>query len=210
MADIFDMADTWNEGATVFNSIQMDVTDIASAAGSAFVNLLLNGMKKFEVLKNGELQNYNTYTDASNYERGYLKWGSNILTIGTQAAGTGTVRAVAIRGGTGTALDVTNAADTIHIARLTTDVSSFRTQLAIGSNGNNPDVFMYRRAAAILAFCANNSGSTGAAVEFLEQTAPAAPAADRVRIYAEDNGSGKTRLMALFPTGAAQQIAIEP
>jgi hypothetical protein len=31
-----------------------------------------------------------------------------------------------------------------------------------------------------------------------------------VRIYAEDNGSGKTRLMAKFPTGAAVQIAIEP
>ena len=43
-----------------------------------------------------------------------------------------------------------------------------------------------------------------------EMTAPAAPAANSVRIYAEDNGSGKTRLMALFATGAAQQIAIEP
>jgi hypothetical protein len=29
-------------------------------------------------------------------------------------------------------------------------------------------------------------------------------------IFAEDNGAGKTRLMAQFPTGAAQQIAIEP
>jgi hypothetical protein len=47
-------------------------------------------------------------------------------------------------------------------------------------------------------------------VELVEVTAPAAPATNRVRIYAEDNGSGKTRLMALFATGAAQQIAIEP
>jgi len=29
-------------------------------------------------------------------------------------------------------------------------------------------------------------------------------------IYTVDNGAGKTRLMALFPTGAALQIAIEP
>jgi hypothetical protein len=43
-----------------------------------------------------------------------------------------------------------------------------------------------------------------------EITAPAAPSANTVRIYAEDNGAGKTRLMALFPTGAAQQLAIEP
>lgn len=38
--------------------------------------------------------------------------------------------------------------------------------------------------------------------------ASAAPA-DAVRLYAEDSG-GKTRLMARFPTGAAQQLAIEP
>lgn len=46
--------------------------------------------------------------------------------------------------------------------------------------------------------------------QFGEMTAPSAPATDSVRIYAEDNGAGKTRLMALFATGAAQQIAIEP
>jgi hypothetical protein len=50
----------------------------------------------------------------------------------------------------------------------------------------------------------------GAATEMWEMTAPAAPAANGVRIYAVDNGSGKTQLMAIFATGAAQQIAIEP
>lgn len=47
-------------------------------------------------------------------------------------------------------------------------------------------------------------------VEGSEMTAPAAPAANGFRIFAEDNGSGKTRLMVQFATGAAQQIAIEP
>lgn len=54
-----------------------------------------------------------------------------------------------------------------------------------------------------------NSSQTGYQ-QLTEMTAPSAPATNNVRIYAEDNGSGKTRLMALFPTGAAQQIAIEP
>lgn len=54
------------------------------------------------------------------------------------------------------------------------------------------------------------AGSAGGVLEFTEQTAPSAPAANEVRIYAEDSGGGKTRLMALFATGAAQQIAIEP
>lgn len=47
-------------------------------------------------------------------------------------------------------------------------------------------------------------------VDLPEMTAPSAPAANTVRLYAEDNGSGKTRLMALFNSGAAQQVAIEP
>jgi hypothetical protein len=52
--------------------------------------------------------------------------------------------------------------------------------------------------------------ATGFQITFTEMTAPSAPAANKVHLYAEDNGAGKTRLMALFPTGAAQQVAIEP
>ena len=47
-------------------------------------------------------------------------------------------------------------------------------------------------------------------VQLTEQTAPGAPAADNVVLYAVDNGAGKTQLMARFATGAAQQVAIEP
>lgn len=43
-----------------------------------------------------------------------------------------------------------------------------------------------------------------------EMAAPAAPAANKARVYFEDNGAGKTRLVVLFPTGAAQVIATEP
>lgn len=48
------------------------------------------------------------------------------------------------------------------------------------------------------------------AMRLAEMTAPAAPAANGVVIYAQDNGAGKTQLMALFSSGAAQQIAIQP
>jgi len=37
---------------------------------------------------------YNTYTDAANYERGVVKWASNVLQIGTENAGTGSVRQI--------------------------------------------------------------------------------------------------------------------
>lgn len=43
-----------------------------------------------------------------------------------------------------------------------------------------------------------------------EVAAPGAPSANKVVVYADDNGVGKTRLMARFPSGTAQQIAIEP
>jgi hypothetical protein len=47
-------------------------------------------------------------------------------------------------------------------------------------------------------------------IQLTEETAPAAPASNKVRIYAQDNGAGKTQLMARFATGAAQQIALQP
>lgn len=43
-----------------------------------------------------------------------------------------------------------------------------------------------------------------------EQSAQPAALANAVNIFAEDNGSGKTRLMARFGSGVAQQMAIEP
>ena len=42
-----------------------------------------------------EFRLYNTYTDASNYERGFLKWDTNVLKIGTAKAGTGSARNLA-------------------------------------------------------------------------------------------------------------------
>jgi hypothetical protein len=43
-----------------------------------------------------------------------------------------------------------------------------------------------------------------------ETTAPGNGEADTCRIYAVDSGAGKTRLMAVFNSGAAQQLAVEP
>ena len=47
------------------------------------------------------------------------------------------------------------------------------------------------------------------AMRYAEMTAPSAPAANSVVLYAADNG-GKTTLYALFNTGAAQVVAAEP
>lgn len=47
-------------------------------------------------------------------------------------------------------------------------------------------------------------------IQLREITAPSAPAANKGVLYLEDNGSGKTRLVVKFNSGAAQVIATQP
>lgn len=189
--DLFNMADTWNDGATTFTAIKMDVTDTASAAGSLLMDLQVGGSSKFRVKKDGTFSAtpgqaaaptmsfandddsglnfiatyiefvysgttrgiagvddgaamfklpdsgffgwspnaivpstsdlrlyrdaagtlaqrnfanaqtfniYNTYTDASNYERLRVGWNANALELKPEAAGTGTTRVLHISG----------------------------------------------------------------------------------------------------------------
>ena len=50
---IYEFTDVWNEGATVFAGIGMDVTDTASAAESDLINLKVGGSSRFRVRKDG-------------------------------------------------------------------------------------------------------------------------------------------------------------
>jgi len=250
---------------------------------------------------------YNTYTDASNYERGFMRWNANVLEIGAEAAGTGVQRNIGLQTaggnvGIGTAvptsiLDIRRADATI-IARIINNVSGRQT-LQLGQGGGSGWGTIggsdYNDNLSRLDLCANQiflsgtgytkqftllrlsdatstatqadsdqlrfqnsfwTGSSkeaadgwavlsvadttanyksklsfrsvrdaeaermaitsdgyvliGGALQLTGMTAPAAPATNDVRLYAEDDGAGKTRLMALFATGAAVQIAIEP
>lgn len=47
-------------------------------------------------------------------------------------------------------------------------------------------------------------------IEMPEITAPSSPASNAVRLFARDNGSGKTQVVALFASGSAVVIATEP
>lgn len=137
---------------------------------------------------------YKTFTDASNYERAFMRWNANVLEIGAEYAGTGTYRDLIIRS-TSAVLTMSGGSG----------FCGFSGGLALG----NSSIAMYASAAAGLILM-NGSASAGTTIEMVEMTAPTAPAANRVRFYAQDNGAGKTRLMARFATGAAVQIAIEP
>ena len=150
-------------------------------------------------LRNGtaaqEFRVYNTFTDASNYERLSVSYVSNEARLFVQNAGTGANNRnlfISTDGGS-IAFGVSNTARW----RINTSahfVAEADNAYDIGAaTANRPrNIFI--------------AGYN----QLSEMTAPAAPAANGVRIYAVDNGSGKTQLMALFATGAAQQIAIEP
>jgi hypothetical protein len=52
-ASAADLVAIWNNVATTFSGIRLDVTDTASAAGSFLINLLVGGAARFQVTKAG-------------------------------------------------------------------------------------------------------------------------------------------------------------
>lgn len=52
--NIYAMTDTWNNGATAFKGIMMDVTNTASAAGARVLELKVGGTKVFDVDVDGD------------------------------------------------------------------------------------------------------------------------------------------------------------
>lgn len=68
---------------------------------------------------------YNTFTDASNYERGFVRYSSNVLQIGHEGAGTGNNgRTLAFRtaGFNTLTMDASNATFGVHILALTANI----------------------------------------------------------------------------------------
>ena len=46
---IYNMIDTWNDGATTFTAVKMNVTDTTSAAASLLMDLQVGGSSRFNV-----------------------------------------------------------------------------------------------------------------------------------------------------------------
>lgn len=203
MANIYDMADTWNAGGTTFTAIKMNVTDTASAAGSLLMDLQVSGASRLTVSKAGLLSSGGQYSSGLALDSASSVSTPEIFS-GDTAYSPGSSITVRFTSGYGH-----NYSKGMWVR----EALAFASQ-ATRTSFNNPDVALKRYAPGVLTIMngleggAGNNG--GASLECIEQAAPSAPSTDRVRIYAEDNGAGKTRLMAKFATGAAQQIAIEP
>ena len=174
---------------------------------------------------------YNTYTSGSVYERGFLRWASNTLEIGAEHVGA-TARNVGFLAGGNTliTLDATTSAVFVRTAsyfgwsarsRMRSDAdgnvvlsNAAATDFSLIKFGGTTSSFpaLKRSSTQLQCRLADDSGDAPFRAHFIglpENTAPAGTA-DTARIFAEDNGSGKTRLMVIFGSGSAQQIAIEP
>lgn len=119
------------------------------------------------------------------------------------------LRVVDVRNADAVVFRITSAGAVLSTQNVT-GYSGTATQAVIGNMfgfagvgfGSSTDTLLYRSAAGIV--------SVANAFEFSEMTAPSAPAANKVRLFSRDNGSGKTQLCAIFPTGAVQVLATEP
>jgi len=128
---------------------------------------------------------YNTFTDSSNYERGVLDWGtsSNVLTIGTQAAGTGTLRNLTIL--SAATLTLSMAAQTVALTApggnqlvVSGRILMGGSQLGLGRDDNlnwsntinspagisSQDTGISRSAAGVLAFGNGTQGDSSATI----------------------------------------------
>lgn len=283
MANIYDLSDTWNDGATTFTSIKMDVTDTASAAASALLDLQVASTSVFKVAKAGGLV-MSTDTYITRKAAGSLQLGAadaaapvaqslsvqNVVAGTTNTAGpnfniNGSIGTGSAYGGSivfntsypgsaGTAQNTLTQAFAIHPG-VNADTSSVvfgnpsnasgYVTISLGTRvnaitafgtvygaqplnismpggvsmitdtaklnfGTALDVVLGRDAAGIMSL-RGSSATTGGALSMYTYGAspPSAPAAGIVRLYADTSGA-KIRFMAVFPSGAAQQIAIEP
>jgi hypothetical protein len=156
---------------------------------------------------------------------GALYTGGNIVGGGSITAQSGST-AFIVSTNNATALSLKSAASTVGLVLTNTDVLSFGAGgvypsayqfYTVGAKGlsvatNGDSTFSSTTAAtAYNAASVTLAGGLGVAESIVLKTitAPAAPSASNAKLYVDVSG-GKNRLMVIFPTGAAQQVAIEP
>jgi hypothetical protein len=104
----FDTSGTYRFGAgwcslSGGNSTGLTLSQLSGGTGTFLLQPNSSGLIE---MRNGTnpitTRIYNTYTDGSNYERGFFRWNTNVLEIGTEAAGTGTARNLKLSSAGGT------------------------------------------------------------------------------------------------------------
>lgn len=91
-------------GLTIYNSGYLGWASSGSSLGTIDTKLYRDAANNL-ALRNGTAAQafnvYNTYTDASNYERGYARWNAGVYEFGMEALGTGWPKHVRLNRATG-------------------------------------------------------------------------------------------------------------
>ncbi len=106
---LYDLTDTWNNVATTFDAIKINVTDTASAAGSKLLNLQVGGSAKFTVQKDGAVALTGAVTGATNITASGTVT-ADLLTVTKTTANTAAISS------TGYSLTGSNASSLVDLA----------------------------------------------------------------------------------------------
>lgn len=110
--------------------------------GGTSTILLQDGAANTLAMRNGTGLNpqtfrlYNTYTDTSNYERGFFRWNTNVLQMGTEAAGTGSLRNMEINCNSLTLRDNTNTSANFYISNGNGSSNLYLDNIGNSNSGN--------------------------------------------------------------------------
>ena len=180
---------TWNAGGVTFNGELVNITDTASAAASRLYAGQVSSVDKFYARKDGLVFGVRFTTNPG---LSAVLPSVGLITTSLYVTAAASPLGMVLAGGAtydGVISTTSGGAETFALG-VTSNDNTFATKALIWDATGNITVAAY--------------------IEGTEQTAPSAPAANGYRIFAQDNGAGKTQLMVIFNTGAAQQIAIQP
>lgn len=186
------------QGVRLYSGASFSWTDHSSnATGGTQDLMLLRDAAGVLALRNGvnaqTLRLYNTFTDASNYERGFLRWSSNVFEIGHERAGTGAKRSLKLDNVTITshtpfaitAVDTTN--DTITVPGhdfVVTDTVRFTAVGSIGGVNLTTNYNVLTVSGDVLTLAAHASGNLGTTAVNLTGSLGTSPAIVRTQTHA--------------------------
>lgn len=192
---------TWNDAADTFTAWKLNVTNTNSAAASLLMDLQVGAASQFSVSKAGKV-----------VTTGVIQGPGGSASAPTFSTTADDNTGLYFTGGEMNFTVNGTAMAAFHSFGDDRDGLVMLAGKGYGWSGSpeasQANAYLMSNAAQLVNL-RGASNTEGATLSFYEMTAPTG-AANSGRLYVEDNGGGKTRLMVIFGSGAAQQIAIEP
>jgi hypothetical protein len=213
----------YNLGAII--QAKLDGTVVANTVPSAMIFLTTSTSstpsERMRIAPDGVVTFSNDVTLAAGSQDYLLTNRSVNLSIEAQSSGSNSILELFAADGDGTDsvgfnfFGVGTADSTTNRERMLMQYTASATQYEIATeadgSGTLRDLVIYTEGNTdqLKIETGGNVSMTGA-LELAEMSAPGGGAANTARLYAVDNGAGKTQLVVVFNTGAAQVLATEP